>query len=173
MTGPPFHADHVGSLLRPRALTQAFRRAASGEIGREEFRAIQDAAIRDAVDLQAEAGMPVATDGEFRRASYWSHFVEATAGLTVKESLFAFHDEHGHAQSFTAPHASGKVRREKPISTAEFAFLAPLATARGLAPKVTLPSPPTMHFWRGRAGIDPAVYDGAEAFFADLAQVYR
>ena len=60
-------------------------------------------------------------------------------------------------------HASGKVRREKPISTAEFAFLAPLATARGLAPKVTLPSPPTMHFWRGRAGIDPAVYDGAEA----------
>ena len=40
-------------------------------------------------------------------------------------------------------------------------------------PKVTLPSPPTMHFWRGRAGIDPAAYGGAEAFFADLAQVYR
>ena len=35
---PPFHADHVGSLLRPRALTLAFRRAASGEIGREQFR---------------------------------------------------------------------------------------------------------------------------------------
>jgi 5-methyltetrahydropteroyltriglutamate--homocysteine methyltransferase len=30
-----------------------------------------------------------------------------------------------------------------------------------------------MHFWRGRTGIDPAAYDGAEAFFADLAQVYR
>jgi 5-methyltetrahydropteroyltriglutamate--homocysteine methyltransferase len=170
---PPFHADHVGSLLRPRALTLAFRRVAAGEIGREEFRAIQDSLISGIVDLQAEVGMPVATDGEFRRSSYWSHFVEAVAGLTVKESLFTFHDQHGHEQGFTAPHASGKLRRTKPISSAEFAFLAPLARARGLTPKVTLPSPPTMHFWRGRAGIDPAAYDGAEAFFADLAQVYR
>jgi 5-methyltetrahydropteroyltriglutamate--homocysteine methyltransferase len=170
---PPFHADHVGSLLRPRTLTLAFRRVAAGEIGREEFHAMQDAAIRGMVELQAEVGMPVATDGEFRRASYWSHFVEAVAGLTVKEALFSFHDQHGHEQSFTAPHVSGKVRRARPISTTEFAFLAPLARSRGLMPKVTLPSPPTMHFWRGRAGIDPAAYEGAEAFFADLAQVYR
>ncbi|HXP75141.1 MAG TPA: 5-methyltetrahydropteroyltriglutamate--homocysteine S-methyltransferase [Stellaceae bacterium] len=173
MATPPFHADHVGSLLRPRALTLAFRRAAAGEIGREEFRALQDSLIGGVVDLQAEVGMPVATDGELRRSSYWSHFVEAVAGLTVKESLFAFHDRHGHAQGFTAPHVIGKVRREKPISTTEFAFLAPLAQARGLTPKVTLPSPPTMHFWRGRAGIDPRAYESAEEFFADLARVYR
>ena len=170
---PPFRADHVGSLLRPKALTQAFRRVASGEIGAAEFRAVQDAAIADAVDLQAAAGMPVATDGEFRRASYWAHFVAATDGLTVKESLFAFHDEQGRAQSFTAPHVSGKVRGGRPISTEEFAYLEPLAKARGLTPKVTLPSPSTMHFWRGRAGIDPAAYGSAEAFFADLAAVYR
>ena len=168
-----FHADHVGSLLRPRALTLAFRRAASGEIGREQFRALQDDAIRGIVDLQAEVGLPIATDGEFRRSSYWSHFVEAVEGLTVKESLFSFHDQHGHDQSFTAPHVSGKVRRAKPISTTEFAFLAPAAKAHGLTPKITLPSPPTMHFWRGRAGIDAAAYDGPEALFADLAQVYR
>jgi len=170
---PPFHADHVGSLLRPRALTLAFRRVAAGEIGREQFRALQDDAIRGIVDLQAEVGLPVATDGEFRRSSYWSHFVESVAGLTVKESLFSFHDRHGHAQSFTAPHVSGKVRRARPISTTEFAFLAPAAKARGLTPKITLPSPPTMHFWRGRAGIDAAAYEGPEAFFADLAQVYQ
>ncbi|HXA69375.1 MAG TPA: hypothetical protein VNW24_02920, partial [Stellaceae bacterium] len=96
---PAFHADHVGSLLRPRTLTLAFRRVAAGEIGREEFRAMQDGAIRGMVELQAEVGMPVATDGEFRRASYWSHFVEAVAGLTVKEALFSFHDQHGHEQS--------------------------------------------------------------------------
>jgi len=170
---PPFHADHVGSLLRPRALTQAFRRAADGEIGREQFRALQDDAIRGIVDVQAEVGLPIATDGEFRRSSYWSHFVESVEGLTVKESLFSFHDQHGHAQSFTAPHVSGKVHRARPISTTEFAFLAPAARARGLTPKITLPSPPTMHFWRGRAGIDASAYDGPEAFFADLAQVYR
>ncbi len=170
---PFFHADHVGSLLRPRALTLAFRRLAAGEMGREEFRALQDSMIEGIVDMQAEVGLSVATDGEFRRASYWSHFVEAVEGLTVKDSLFSFHDEHGHEQHFTAPHVSGKVRRTRPISTTEFAFLAPHAKARGLTPKVTLPSPPTMHFWRGRAAIDPAAYESAEAFFADLARVYR
>jgi 5-methyltetrahydropteroyltriglutamate--homocysteine methyltransferase len=173
MPVPPFHADHVGSLLRPRALTLAFRRVAAGEIGREEFRALQNAAISGMVDLQAEVGLKVATDGEFRRSSYWSHFVEAVEGLTVKESLFTFHDQHGHEQHFTAPHVIGKVRREKPVASTEFAYLSPVAKARGLTPKVTLPSPPTMHFWRGRAGIEPSAYESAEAFFADLAQVFR
>ncbi len=173
MSVPPFHADHVGSLLRPRTLTLAFRRVAAGEMGREEFRALQDAAISGMVDMQAEVGLKVATDGEFRRSSYWSHFVEAVVGLTVKDSLFTFRDQHGHEQHFTAPHVVGKVRRAKPIVTTEFAYLSPLAKARGLTPKVTLPSPPTMHFWRGRAGIEPTAYAGAEDFFADLAQVYR
>lgn len=173
MATPPFHADHVGSLLRPRALTLAFRRAAAGEIGREEFRALQDDAISGMVDLQAEVGLKVATDGEFRRASYWSHFVEAVEGLTVKESLFTFRDQHGHEQHFTAPHVTHKVLRAKPIASAEFAYLSPVAKARGLTPKVTLPSPPTMHFWRGRAGIEPGAYESAEVFFADLAQVFR
>ncbi|HKX11380.1 MAG TPA: 5-methyltetrahydropteroyltriglutamate--homocysteine S-methyltransferase [Stellaceae bacterium] len=173
MAVPFFHADHVGSLLRPRTLTLAFRRVAAGEMGREEFRALQDAAISGMVDLQAEVGLEVATDGEFRRSSYWSHFVEAVEGLTVKESLFTFRDEHGHEQHFTAPHVTAKVRRAKPIASTEFAYLSPVAKARGLTPKVTLPSPPTMHFWRGRAGIEPSAYDGADAFFADLAQVFR
>ena len=34
---PPFRADHIGSLLRPPALRQAFRRRAAGAIGGGEF----------------------------------------------------------------------------------------------------------------------------------------
>src|SRR5438105_4161858 len=48
---PPFRADHIGSLLRPPALRQAFRRCAAGEIGDGEFAQIQDSAIRDAVRM--------------------------------------------------------------------------------------------------------------------------
>ena len=66
---PPFRADHVGSLLRPRALTQGFRQLAAGEITPADYRALQDAAIRDAVALQRAVGLRVATDGEFRRGS--------------------------------------------------------------------------------------------------------
>jgi 5-methyltetrahydropteroyltriglutamate--homocysteine methyltransferase len=78
---PPFRADHVGSLLRPQTLRQAFRRRAGNEIGDDEFARIQDECIRAAVRMQEEIGLEVTTDGEFRRGSYWGRFVERTEGL--------------------------------------------------------------------------------------------
>ena len=170
---PPFRADHVGSLLRPRALTHGFRQLAAGEITPEDYRALQDAAIREVVALQRAAGLRVATDGEFRRGSYWGHFVDAVDGLSTREALFDFHDASGNVQPFIAPHVSGRLSRARAISTEEFAFLKNATSGTGLTPKVTLPSPPTMHFWRGAAGLDPAAYHAAAPFFADLARIYR
>ncbi len=100
------------------------------------FRAIQDDAIRDVVKLQAECGLDVVNDGEFRRGSYWGRFVELTDGLTVKKAIFKFKDDHGHELEFTAPHVNGKVRRGRPIATDEVAFLRAL-TDKPI--KVTLP----------------------------------
>ena len=167
---PPFRADHIGSLLRPARLRQAFREHASGGLDQAEFRHIQDACIRDAVKLQQEAGLSVVTDGEFRRGSYWSRFVEATGGLAVGEARFKFRDDDGHEQEFTAPHVAGRLSRREPISLDEFAFLRAIATA---APKITMPSPSTMHFWRGRDYAEPGLYPDLPQFFADLAAVYR
>ncbi|HLG90395.1 MAG TPA: 5-methyltetrahydropteroyltriglutamate--homocysteine S-methyltransferase [Alphaproteobacteria bacterium] len=167
---PPFRADHIGSLLRPPRLRQAFRQHAAGEIDDAGFRRIQDESIRDVLRLQREAGLGVATDGEFRRGSYWSRFVELTDGLEVREALFKFRDDHGHEQSFTAPHVTGKVRRRRPITLDEFTFLRDAGTA---VAKITMPSPSTMHFWRGRHYADPGVYADAAAFFRDLGAVYR
>ena len=62
---PLFRADHVGSLLRPAALRNAFKQLNKGEISAEENRAIQDEAIRDVVKLQEEAGLQSITDGNF------------------------------------------------------------------------------------------------------------
>ena len=45
---PPFRADHIGSLLRPPALRQAFRQHAAGEISDGEFARVQDECIRAA-----------------------------------------------------------------------------------------------------------------------------
>ena len=42
-TKPPFRADQVGSLLRPAALRQAFRRHAAKEIGDAEFERLKPA----------------------------------------------------------------------------------------------------------------------------------
>jgi methionine synthase II (cobalamin-independent) len=167
---PPFRADHIGSLLRPANLRQAFRRHAAKEIDDAAFDAIQDAAIRDVVKLQEDCGLGVVTDGEFRRVSYWARFVYLTEGLTVKEALFKFHDEHGHEADFTTPHVDGRVRRRGPITLDEFRFVAGIAKA---TPKITMPSPSTMHFWRGNQYADPGVYRDPAEFFAELGRVYR
>jgi len=167
---PPFRADHIGSLLRPAALRQAYQDLLARRIDEARFLEIQEEAIRGIVRVQEEAGFEVVNDGEFRRGSYWGRFVQLTDGLVIKEAMYKFHDGHGHETEFTAPHVSGKVHRRRPIAVDEVAFV------RGVTdrvPKVTLPSPSTMHFWRGRQYADPGVYEGAEAFFADLARVYQ
>ena len=167
---PPFRADHVGSLLRPRALRDAFRRHAAREISDAEFRTAQDAAIRDVVRLQAECGLGVVNDGEFRRMSYWEKFVRLTGGLAVKDALFRFHDEHGHESAFTAPYVTGKVSRKGPITVDEFSFVKGLTKA---TPKVTMPAPSTMHFYRFTDYGAKGVYRDPAAFFADLGKVYQ
>jgi 5-methyltetrahydropteroyltriglutamate--homocysteine methyltransferase len=167
---PPFRADHIGSLLRPPALRGAFRQHANGELDDSGFRKIQDQSIRDVIRLQQNVGLGVVSDGEFRRGSYWSRFVELTEGFAVRAAAFKFRDDHGHEQEFTAPHVVGKVRRRAPITLDEFVFLRDGATAM---PKITMPSPSTMHFYRGRAYADPGIYADAGAFFRDLGAVFR
>jgi 5-methyltetrahydropteroyltriglutamate--homocysteine methyltransferase len=168
--GPPFRADHVGSLLRPPSLREAHRAWIDNHLSDAELEAIQDRAIHEAVALQEEAGLESITDGEFRRASYWSRFVDKVDGLTSQPARFSFRDESGAEQAFLAPHCDGKLRRLGPISGAELDFLERATTRTA---KITLPSPPTMHFWRGAAGIDERVYPDPEEFFADLVTVYR
>ena len=167
---PPFRADHIGSLLRPPELKHAFRDVLARKIDEAKFRAIQDAAIRNVVRLQEEVGLQVVNDGEYRRGSYWGRFVELTDGLAVKEALYKFHDDHGHELDFTAPYVTGKVRRGRPIAVDEIEFVRGVTKA---TPKVTLPAPSTMHFYRGQQYAEPGVYENPVAFFADLGKVYQ
>ena len=45
----PFRADHVGSLLRPKALLEARSRHAAGEISADDLRLVEDESIKDVV----------------------------------------------------------------------------------------------------------------------------
>jgi 5-methyltetrahydropteroyltriglutamate--homocysteine methyltransferase len=166
---PPFRADHVGSLLRPVELTRAYRSIIEGKLSTEEYEGITNSAIEKAVKLQEHVGLQSITDGEFRRTSYWSHFVDAIEGMTIGQALFLFRDESGKMQ-FTAPKTIAKLRRKRPISVREFRFL---KSVTHQTPKITMPSPATMHFWLGRAGVDRTAYPDEDKFFDDLAGIYR
>lgn len=163
----PSRADHIGSLLRPKKLREAFRAHAEKKIGEAELRAAQDEAIRDVIRLQEDCGLPVVTDGEFRRTSYWEKFVRLS-GFAIKPAVLKFHDAAGHESDFTAPYAQSKVQRSGPITVDEFRFVKGHSKATG---KITMPAPSTMHFYRFTDW--SSAYTDAQAFFADLGKVYQ
>jgi 5-methyltetrahydropteroyltriglutamate--homocysteine methyltransferase len=167
---PPFRADHVGSLLRPQALRQAFRQHATGEIDDAKFEALQDACIREVVAMQEDVGLKVVTDGEFRRGSYWGRFVERIDGFEIKPAVFKFRNDQGHEVEFTAPYANAKIARRQPLALDEYDFLRGVTQVTG---KITLPAPSTMHFYRCTDYADRSVYPGDAEFFADLARIFR
>jgi 5-methyltetrahydropteroyltriglutamate--homocysteine methyltransferase len=167
---PPFRADHVGSLLRPPALRHAFRQHAAKEMSDDEFTRLQDQCIRDVVAMQQEVGLQVVTDGEFRRGSYWGRFVERTHGFEIKPASFKFRNDAGHEVDFTAPYASGKIKRAQPLALDEFSFLRDVTK---VAAKITLPAPSTMHFYRYNDFADASIYKDVDVFFADLSAVFR
>lgn len=167
---PPFRADHIGSLLRPPALRQAFRHYAANEIDDAEFSKLQDRCIRDVVALQEQVGLKVVTDGEFRRGSYWGRFVERIDGFEIKPASFKFRNDQGHEVEFTAPYATSKIKRGQSLALDEYLFLRSVTKVTG---KITLPAPSTMHFYRCADFAASSAYVNVETFFADLAAIFR
>jgi 5-methyltetrahydropteroyltriglutamate--homocysteine methyltransferase len=169
-SAPPFHAEHIGSLLRPDELRRAFRDLSKGEITAEKFHSVQEQCIRDVVKMQEDVGLQLVTDGEFRRTTYISHFVESVDGLDFGPSSFRFYDAVGGEHEFVGPQCVGKVKRVKSNSGEEFDFL---KTLTNQTPKMTLPSPATMHFLGGANQPPAEAYADVEEFFSDLALAYE
>src|SRR5262250_941575 len=96
-TSPPFRADHVGSLLRPKAVLDAREQRALGKISTAQLRGIENDAIRRVVKMQEEVGLQAATDGEFRRGSWHMDFLYQIGGVVkVQDRLkVRFHNERG------------------------------------------------------------------------------
>jgi len=172
-TTPPFRADHVGSLLRPRALLRAREDAARGAISPDELRAIEDDAIRDAIRMQEDIGLRSVTDGEFRRASWHMDFIYEIAGVRKADKSFrsVFHNQSGDIE-FTpaAIRVAGKVAMDHTIFGSAFEFVRDNVSAG--TPKLTIPAPSLVHYRGGPAAIDSAVYPDIDEFWEDLGAAY-
>ncbi len=173
-TTPPFRAEHVGSLLRPPALLRAREAHAAGRLSADELRAVEDDAIREAVRLQEDVGLPAATDGEFRRTSWHMDFIYRLDGVHPGDEKVRveFHNEQGELE-FLAPalHVDRRIGLSETIFGDAFAFLRDTVTTA--VPKLTIPSPSMIHYRGGRTAIDPAVYPDLDGFWADLTAAYR
>jgi 5-methyltetrahydropteroyltriglutamate--homocysteine methyltransferase len=164
---PPFRAEHIGSLLRPRSLLDRRACFARGEIGRDELRRAEDEAIIDAIRLQERLGFQFVTDGEFRRRSYHSYFYQQLGDLDID----AVPQNEGDGGRGAQPAGSirSKVSWSQPINVEDYRFL---AAHTDRLPKITIPGPCALHFRAGDAAALAKAYVDVAQFWDDIVDAF-
>ncbi len=169
-TTPPFRADHVGSLLRTKPLKEARARRERNEISADELRAIEDREIAAIISKQEDIGLGAVTDGEFRRA-FWNYdFLGALLGVEayLGERKIKFKGVNPKPMMLRVSGKLGTFSVHPMLEHFRFAK----AHARVL-PKMTIPSPSSLHFRYGREAVPEAIYPDMRDFYRDLGQTYR
>jgi 5-methyltetrahydropteroyltriglutamate--homocysteine methyltransferase len=171
-TKPPFRADHVGSLLRTAPLKEARAKRARGEITADALNDIEDRAIEEVIRKQEAVGLRSVTDGEYRRVSWNYDFLENL------DNVESYVGERKIKFAATGPQPRpillrvvGKLGGYKPHQMVEhFKFLKAHSRA---TPKLTIPSPTSLHFRYGRDAVPESIYPSMDDFYRDLGETYR
>jgi 5-methyltetrahydropteroyltriglutamate--homocysteine methyltransferase len=167
---PPFRADHVGSLLRPAALKAARSRRELGEIDAGALKAVEDEEIANVIRRQEEIGLKSITDGEFRRAFWQIDFLEQLDGVEsyLGERKVKF---QGPQPKPVLLRVTGKLGGSPNHPMLDhFRFV---KTHTKATPKMTIPSPSSLHFRYGREAVPKTIYPGMDTFYRDLGESYR
>src|SRR5215475_3433812 len=131
-----YHAEVLGSLLRPQYLKDARKQWEAGKLSTREFKQIEDRAVDEMIALQERSGVDVVTDGEMRRTHFIAPLTDVITGV---KSIPAF------SRVWRRPHEQGqkgeetqiqvqyavveKIHRRRSLTAEEFAY------ARGRAKK--------------------------------------
>ncbi|MFT3840107.1 MAG: cobalamin-independent methionine synthase II family protein [Myxococcaceae bacterium] len=180
---PLFPVTVVGSWPRPPELNRAFARAKRGEIREAELALITEAAVREAVRLQEEAGIDVVSDGEQRRDNFYSFVSGKLDGvqlMSLAEMLDVVEDKESFRQlldsldvpawSIHNPTCVGRIRRREPLAAEEVRALRAL-TKKPI--KVALPGPYLLTRAMWVKEVSRAAYPDKESLGADVVQVLR
>ncbi len=169
-TTPPFRADHVGSLLRSPALHEARQKRERGEIDAAALKAIEDREIIALIRKQEAVGLQSITDGEYRRASWQTDFLTALDGVEAYkgERKFKFKGAQPRPILLRLKGKLGRVAGHPMVEHFKFVQANTKAT-----PKITIPSPSTLHFRYGREAVPESIYPTMDEFYRDLGATYR
>jgi 5-methyltetrahydropteroyltriglutamate--homocysteine methyltransferase len=156
----PFAADNVGSFLRPAYLLDARRQ----DLPESRLRPIEDQAIVEVLKLQEDVGLPVVTDGEFRRKLFFSTVVEAADGFDPVGFPRFHRDRSGNVERFGVPTPVDRLKRKAWLVDTEYTFVKEHTEA---PIKVTMPSPSMfLNYWS--PGVSDRAYASKQAFLDDL-----
>jgi 5-methyltetrahydropteroyltriglutamate--homocysteine methyltransferase len=169
-TKPPFRADHVGSLLRTAPLKDARVQREKDKISADALKGVEDHEIAAIIKKQEEIGLQAVTDGEFRRA-FWNYdFLGALPGVEVYlgERKIKFQGPNPKPMMLRVTGKLGTFSTHPMIE--HFKFVK--ANTR-VTPKMTIPSPSSLHFRYGRDAVPESIYPDMNDFYRDLGQTYR
>lgn len=173
--------DIVGSMLRPGSLREAFAGHAAGRVTDEELVRAQDDAVRDLVAAEIRHGLPVITDGEYRRTQFMQSFADvagfdrwqarhdaAASGRTVRADRSAPGQvEAPSSRTLTPATEPLRLRQSKPLDEYRYA-----ASLTGRPVKATVIGPDRiMQVYDPEAS--RAVYPDPDGFLADVVRVER
>jgi 5-methyltetrahydropteroyltriglutamate--homocysteine methyltransferase len=167
---PPFRADHVGSLLRTAALKEARTRRARGEISAAALKEVEDREIAGIIQKQEDVGLKSITDGEFRRA-FWNYdFLGALDGVEayLGERKIKFEGVNPKPMMLRAVGKLGTFSGHPMLEHFKFVQAHTQQT-----PKMTIPSPSSLHFRYGRDAVPSDIYPDMAEFYRDLGSTYR
>jgi 5-methyltetrahydropteroyltriglutamate--homocysteine methyltransferase len=176
--------DQNGSLIRPAPVLDAFERHAHGQASDDELRAAQDDAIRAVIRQQEAIGLPVVSDGEFRRRNFQESFGKAVSGYDVPALVATLTDWrepnrplHRTEQNFDAAGPAITTRRpvvdrlrfRHNVMLEEYRFASSVATR---PVKVSLIGPDRIaqrFAWEK----SQAIYKDIDEFIADVVAIER
>jgi 5-methyltetrahydropteroyltriglutamate--homocysteine methyltransferase len=175
------HADHVGSLLRPPELLEAWDANLAGRLPAAELARLEDEAIVRALAMQKAAGLGIFSDGEYRRTWFSGAMEAAVEGLADDSDPIIDHGAMWHGEHASEAVATGekyrigqqkavtKLRAEERLTKHEADFL------RAHAPgpfKITLTGPTQYSIMWFRPGVVDA-YRTRLDMLADLTEITR
>lgn len=165
---PP--SQHIGSFLRPKEVLAAREQHANGEIDAAALRKVEDTHIKTHVEKLLSEGIPVVTDGEFRRQYFHIDFLKHLAGVELQKDSLA--QKEGNVPPTMV--VKGKIGHPNNIEVENFKFLQSIVPQdKHHQIKITIPSPTMLHFRGGRKAIDEAAYPNLDDFFIDVAAAFR
>ncbi|TKA24514.1 hypothetical protein B0A50_06671 [Salinomyces thailandicus] len=188
---PPYHADQIGSLMRPQALLTARAHLQDSShiydtISEATIHEAEQNAIDWAVQKQLDLGIRPICSGEYGRHIFYGGFFETLEGMTLHPELpipDAFRTDFPTTTKIasmginTRPGivCTGPVRWKGSAYMAEWKMLRrSLPEEKWKECKITMPAPSFEHIQlkSGTAVTKESGYANDEAFFADLAKAY-
>ncbi len=167
----PYRADIVGSFLRPEALKVARAAFADGDLDAAALRETEDHQIADLVRKQAENGLALATDGEFRRSWWHFDFFDGLDGVSIIDTDHGLPFQ-GVQTRQKAVQVNGRIGFDAHPHVEHAASLLPLAEAAGVQAKASIPSPTVLDFRVEPQNIVGG-YGGRDEYVDDLVEAYR